>query len=376
MASYNLQQQAFALAMMAGSEGKPGIQGNAQTLATYLANAIQNYFTNDQMIGLIGNWSITWGPWVWQDSPTSDVVDNAMFAAQNSATNTIVVAVAGTNPVSNWDWVDEDYAVSTLGLLPNGNNVAQVSTGTITGLNILLGFGSGAPPIGSWACGGSNSSQTIAQYLQAAASSSATLIIAGHSLGGALASALATSLFNSTGGLLNGSQWTLANIGVLPIAAPSVGDQAFCTLYASTFSGSQIFYERYYNTIDEIPQCWDPSTCSAKQLEDLYAPNLEPCTCIDSLVTSTLSNANPPPSTYLALPSTSFTGQFQSGTLENTTCTFMAQVSYQHVLAYFEQIAPELVSLMNPTNPYSAKAKRDIDYEYNQKIKGNYSGCT
>jgi hypothetical protein len=348
--AYTLQQQAFTLSMMANGDGTPNTKGTVAQLEATLSQKISAYLSNPALTALIGQWQVVWGPIVWQNQG-SDVADNAMFVGYNSKQNVYVVAVAGTNAASTYDLDVEDLEVSSTVKWSYGGT-ANISEGTADGLTALLGMTS-------------SQQQTLATFLGSVSNrTSATLIFTGHSLGGALAPALAVALFNSQGGALAKSGWQPSNVYVLPTAGPSVGDQGFVNLFKATISSSsQGFNTLIWNSLDVVPHAWAPQTFSAQTLDNLYASYKLPATSCIQTVVSKVTALPPAQNPYLQLPNTSFPGTFQTPTVpfQDQTCAYLAQLLYQHIYAYFEQLAPELVSganpIFKPLNPFTAEGR-------------------
>ena len=250
MGTYSLQQQVFSLALVSNAASRHS--GTVVPLEAVLTQAVESFFANAQ--AYIGTWAIVWGPVVTLD-PTQNEAGNAMFVARGAdavGKPVYVVAVAGTNPLSPYDVATEDFDVTLQPWphpLPAGAAAANVSQGTLDGLQDLLQMTD--PATGT----------SLQAYLEGVqGSSSATLVFTGHSLGGALAPALALALFGGpAGGTLDASGWEAVRI--LPIAGPTVGDAGYSALWASTFppatdGSGNTWNQLVWNTLDVVPLAW------------------------------------------------------------------------------------------------------------------------
>jgi hypothetical protein len=338
--SYNLQQQAFVVSVLSNAAASTG--GDAGMLQQDLTAKIQSVFGDATAQGYIGsNWSIGWGPVVYVDpSDKKMVADNAMFAAKNGDTGDIVVGIAGTNPVSKFDIGTEDFDVGTLVPFgPAGAN-ANIDQGTLDGVGILEALVDTTQP---------SDSQTILGWLNNLAPTKANLVIAGHSLGGALSPSLALDLVLNQG--LKTSNFT--NVYVYPTAGPTPGDANFSKLFGQTFPAVaappggkpwQVWNQVVWNSIDAVPHAW----WALDQLEGLYAAfdNIGQVKCIGLAVQDVLDKKLN--GVVLAqLPNAQFGGFINESVnvpVHGVTCKWLAQALYQHIPAYFAEIVPEMAS--------------------------------
>ncbi len=166
-------QQVFAMACIvgraAGYHGTETVlqQQLQQDLSFYLSHVppvdpIKSASTADASVTpVLGNWELVWGPAVLEeviDGVPTGVADNSLFVAKCDAVSfpgspsvmpAYVVAIAGTNPNSLYDWGDEDFSVSAVvnwttydpsGFTPSPYVAGTpfISKGTATGIQNLL----------------------------------------------------------------------------------------------------------------------------------------------------------------------------------------------------------------------------------------------
>ena len=184
-----------------------------------------------------------------------------MYVAYSQNLATYVVAIDGTNSNSTYDankeddWVDANcmakwpFAVPFFPTLHDpwkSNPPPAVSAGTAIGVSNLLQM---ADPVK----GG------LQSFLTNVASATSTLILAGHSLAGALSPTLALYLYPEP----QNSGWK--QIVVLPTAGPSPGNEPFTKLFGAAYplvsSGVGGPYANwntnYANALDVVPHAWN-----------------------------------------------------------------------------------------------------------------------
>lgn len=326
--SYNIRQQSFAFAQMITSTAK----GTASQIASAIATRVDMLLADATVSKYVGTWTRAWGPVVWQ-APGSDYADNTMMVLQSGST--LVVVIAGTNPFSGYDIKMEDLDVDPTVPFTYASS-GNISTGTLLGLQNLLSM---VDP---------DANTNLVSYLQLAAGSSMTLVFAGHSLGGALAPALALALFNPSG-QMDGTTWS--SVGVSATAGPSVGDEDFVALFSSTFPPTSELNEIVWNSLDVVPHAWSSDTFSVATIVASY-PQITPTSCILKVLGSAVASA-PNPNPYVQMPNSSFAGRFQDHDDPNGTGRFLAEAIYQHIMGYYTELIPELLDSLVPFNPYS-----------------------
>lgn len=272
--SFDLYQQVFTLSTMAnGDSNNEEAEKTALQLQADLLASIQGKLANSGLQKLIGDsWQIAWGPFVYQNETPGDA-DNAMYVAYDPSSNVYVVAIAGTNYLSKFDWTQEDAGVAQIQDWKFGKNVpsgvtfpadVKIAPGTVKGVSLLLqmpGQGQTGTPLATW--------------LKGVQSSDATLIFTGHSLGGALSPALAMALV--TQGVIDLSQWKA--VYVYPTAGPTPGNAGLCALFSALFPQTslgtqpwQAWNSLIWNSLDVVPHAWNETMLP--QVPRLYAPTI------------------------------------------------------------------------------------------------------
>jgi hypothetical protein len=337
--SYTLQQIAFAFSQVAGA---------GDSVTSDFARAIREKFealTSNFQQYLGTGWSLPWGPVVYSapakatggdsNPPATNLnaADNAMLVVAGTDGNgnpVTIVSVAGTNPKSVLDR-KEDLDVRKV--VPF-TDTTQIDQGTSIGLAHLEAM--------------TSKGQTLQQYLESVASTSATLIFTGHSLGGALSPALALDLFVNK--RMDLACWRA--VYVTPSAGPTPGDAAFVSLFAKTFPAGGGWNLNVVNSLDCVPRAWN----NLSSIATVYEPNLGPTADINRLVALFEDLLGKEKQFYAALPSWAFFGTYNPNalppppppnngdpsSLSDPTVLFAAQALYQHIPAYVEQLTPEL----------------------------------
>ena len=269
---YDIVQTTFLMSMVADTVS--GIAATQAQLQSYFSAALSGgtdplgtrfggFFplSNPQLAG--GDWSVVWGPCVYSLTPlVASYATNCMYVAYSPSLSTYVVSIAGTNPDSLYDWVQEDGDVAAIYMAqwpfavpfvktPHPpwliNPPPAVSAATAQGVSNLLNDMTD-PTTG-----------TLQNFLMLTANPNSTLIITGHSLAGALAPALALYLYPQP----QNSGWK--QVAVLALAGASPGNAPFATLFNATFppvaSGVNTPYGNwntdYANLHDVVPHAWN-----------------------------------------------------------------------------------------------------------------------
>ncbi len=370
MATYNPYQTTFTLSLMSnlltGTHDLPNVS-TVQAAETALENMLSGYLTqiltsqNADLQACVGGWKVVWGPSVFIDQdkdfkPTSDGVavsaTNVMMVAQNG-TN-YVVAIAGTNATSVFDEADEDGKISSVDW-SYGNPIGGdplITKGTDDALQILTTMPSS-----------NTNAQTLDQFLNSLPNGS-TITFTGHSLGGGLTPAMATALFNQDSKVNKNLYVRMNNkqlaVQIYPTAAPDIGNKDYVALVRNYFTAAnsaptpplaayQQWNQKIWNKIDMVPQVWSPAfahTVSSLYGTDLATPKYVNCVINLALDSKALYPAAPlDPNAY-----GQFKGSFvpvnqidvngdctSCSATPDGLCSFLAEVLYQHTVAYVEE---------------------------------------
>ncbi|MET0393645.1 MAG: hypothetical protein ABW019_10915 [Chitinophagaceae bacterium] len=311
--SYTLQQQVFSLNILSNMGASFNGKGNLQDSATVAINKI---LRDTGIQKFLGNWKVVWGPVV---NVHKDTARNAMFIAQKASTDTFVVAIAGTDAVSLYEWVFEDFDVIPVPWDPlHIKEKGLVSGGTMTGFLTLDKMVSGGV--------------TAKDFLvnQARTFKNAQIWVTGHSLGGALSPAYALYLRDNMTKWVPGSQ---AVINCLPVAGATPGDSTFNAYYKQQMGATTT---RVWNTRDLIPHGFE--TDLLERVPYMYGDSVPPMPAYLVTVVNDLAKKTAPLHYTQLHPADSFTSAIYTRDtlpkMPKPDTSFLAQVLYQHIPAY------------------------------------------
>jgi hypothetical protein len=343
------------------------------------------------------DWTVAWGPSTvvvgpntvnWQAGIATFTATNSAYVVHSQSQNRYVLAIAGTNPSSWFDWVAEDLflipgvtwesALQTWGAsgkpaAPTSTTTPNLTSGTFVGITHVLAL---LDP---------NTSATLRSFLGGLSlGTTETLTVTGHSLGGALSPTLALALIDPQGPL---SSLTQSQVRAYPTAGPTPGNMAFAERYLEYLPASagqhgwQIWNADVWNTYDLVPRAWGIDTLLA--LPAFYALSFEYDVAdlvrltavatagagVSELYASMAGtpgrlNTTPVPGNFVTSvwPSDCFAYQYQPavGSVEYLTkpqakaagipvsdlqpITLLEQVAYQHTIAYSRYIVPDMVA--------------------------------
>ncbi len=300
---YNRLQQVFCLNWLSNAAGLK--LGTADQLTAFAQKCIPLVLQNNTVCGLIGTWSPVWGPIVTEPTsgPFRNVAANTMFVAQQPGENggtTLVIAVAGTNPVSIYGWAGEDFDVvntvpwsSALGLdftasVNTDTTIPLISQGTANGLSALLVTMTDPNHDGSLISFLTKAVSTLPGPIE--------VVVTGHSLGGALSASLALFLADTQGDSEGWDPDSVAAVTGVSSAGAPPGNDVFA-LHFDAVLGTKM--NRIWNQLDVIPHAWE--TDLLVQAPHLYFPYIAPNAGVRALVSLVLANTARSHQTYVQL---------------------------------------------------------------------------
>lgn len=190
---------------------------------------------------LVPNWTQVWGP-VSYTPAGARYQDSLMYLVQNiQDPSQYVIAIRGTNHVSDLDWLMDDLDVLQQMPWPPGaapeKMTGQISESTSIALQVLLNM--------------TAENQTLLQYLDSITGTALDLWVTGHSLGGCLASALGLYLTEDTA---DWAQTSGSTVSCVTFAAPTAGNGEFAALVDNAFSATT--FDRVQCSFDIVPLAW------------------------------------------------------------------------------------------------------------------------
>ena len=376
-APYDAFQQVFTLSYLSNAVSDK--KGTVPELQMLFRQRAESFFKKGVVVPLIGEWSIAWGPVVFEfcsdenklvykpfcekAKAWTERATNAVFVAKKTVAGgeIYVVGIAATNPISRFDWAIEDAFVGVSEAWPYGKvpkeTSPRISAGTDIGIKILM---SRTDP---------NTKQSLENFLKSKAGKKNELYFAGHSLAGALSPALALAYFND-GAKLKKSDWK--SVRVYPSAGATPGNAAFAGLFEKAFPTDPANHSTYktwnadiWNALDVVPHAWKTGPLIGQEVGTLSAvPSLYgsklttagqaavDAAVVTARIISGLAGVTSWGMAYDKIPNQSLPGT-QSATVTSFD-EFVSQMRYQHVDAY-----PKLIGIETAYQIMSDQTKCD-----------------
>lgn len=241
---YTKENQILCLNLLSNISGLYG--GTTEEIEKSTDSILNDILSDKEVIKLIGNWKIEWGPGVFQvkndenksrRSPSAPP-DNTLFVARSDDyPNEYIVSVAGTVDSSTYDWLVEDADWKLVNWADDNSSKGKIANGIKTGLQHLLEI---KPSIGQ------NPGKTIVDFFHG--KTNPVIITTGHSLGGSLAPALALHLKDKVEGLIR------CNISTYSTAGVTFCDKVLAKHLNETLGEANVY--RIWNDNDLVPNCW------------------------------------------------------------------------------------------------------------------------
>lgn len=287
---------------------------------------------------------IVWGPAIVSDP--NGFAANVTAVLQLTGTNEYSVVTSGTDFQSGLDILG-DFSYGSLepfsAYVPNCPSDASISAGTNGALFQVLGKAD-------------SSEKKLADFLRTLPPSSIINVI-GHSLGGALASAIVLYLKNQSG--LQGHMYSCQTF-----AAPTAGNAAFADYFNEQMRGNAV---RIFNSRDIVPMAWNAD--SILNVKTVYSDGGIP-TPVDmklkvdaaSLATKPLNytqwGTSDPSGPVTPVMQYKLVGQVNKdiGKTDNEDLKFQVQVGYQHIFEYIKSLDMALTDIDIP-GPGAGDAK-------------------
>ncbi|MGH1383139.1 lipase family protein [Kordia sp.] len=238
-----------------------------QNYVTAVSNKVLSDKRTQEYIG--DDWETVWGPVVYSNDQNSSFAraDNTMGVYFSKAQKLFVIAIAGTNSISSFGWMKEDFDVKNTKKWRSitGSGYGSISQGTATGLHILTK---------EMQSDGTDFFTAITKFISDKKIEETEIAVTGHSLGGALSPALALFISDKKAEL--GSK-TAITISTYPSAGPTIGVEtsffrsstSFIHYYEKQIKDKKIHYHGVKNDLDIVPMAWDKN--DLVKIPDLYS---------------------------------------------------------------------------------------------------------
>lgn len=271
--------------------------------------------------------SIAWGPAVLRDPDSDQYAANITVVLQSVATGEYSVVTSGTDFSSPVDRLEDNLyetLVSFRKYVPSCPDLAGISAGTDIGLSsvILTTDSNGA---------------TLVDFLKTVQPSS-TINVIGHSLGGALASALVLYLKNA-----RDLQAAKLKFTCETFAAPTAGNDIFASYFDEQMGANAT---RVWNTCDIVPMAWNAKTIL--NVKTIYSSS-PPSDAIKLLIDAISINSLP--LNYNQWGNGGSQQKILDGQPDSKITDFFQQAGYQHILQYMFLLGLHLGDIPLPMPP-------------------------
>ncbi|NES81636.1 MAG: lipase family protein [Moorea sp. SIO2B7] len=237
-----------------------------------LKNRVNGALAEPTVQEYLGSPELVWGPALCEQDKLSS---NTLHVVRIE--DTYVIATAGTNPISVYDWAVEDFDVSKQVDWPHRQHIRpglhpKIAEGTNIGLNFLLEMKSNG--------------QTLIDFLNdlMTKENKVSLTVTRYSLGGALSPTLALNLLDRQDEWDHGKP---VEIKVLPFAGPPPGNADFATYYDQRLG---LHTKRIWNNIDIVPYFREKDLLET--IPSLYEPYIKWNMLVKGLVHKAIQNAS------------------------------------------------------------------------------------
>lgn len=247
-----------------------------QEYVTAVSNKVLSDKRTQKYIG--DDWETVWGPVVYSHDKNSSFAraDNTMGVYFSKKESLFVIAIAGTNSISSFGWMKEDFHVNKTAVWKDltGKGKGDISQGTATGLVILV------DKMKDKARNDKKLLAGIKEYIESNNITQAEVAVTGHSLGGALSPALALYLSNKR------KEWSAnatIQMSTYPTAGPTIGvdrvdsitrrhkQDSFPAYYEQEIKIKNIKYHSVINSLDIVPLAWNKENLA--RIPKLYEDN-------------------------------------------------------------------------------------------------------
>ena len=341
-ASYSESSQVWALSFLPGIVNSQRAN-NSDTLQILTEEAMNEVLQNNQTQQLIGNWEIEWGPVIYaRRLEITTHSDNCIMIVKNSTEPTWLIGIAGTNPFSIIDWI-QDFNVRDM--VPWSSIVSSapstsgaIAKGTEEGLsNIIHKM--------------KYNRKTILDYLKTINfPENSTVYVAGHSLGGALTCTYGLYLQETK------DQWDpkgMVNLRIRPSAGPTPGNSTWNDYFFEKiqYNLDNSRFISPINSLDIVPHAFDDKTLL--ELPSIYDVCIPAIPAINDSVNIVIDYAN---HQYAFMDyQTIFTGEFEyfsqlscddTGPID-ALAYYFNEAGYQHMNGYYSPLGiQDFISIM------------------------------